>query len=192
MQQLDESSKRDLSVQADMELNRRSRAGSLIHFALLLIVVFFSSYFREHPVTIVAVGTILLGLGIGRLFLSSLFAKRYAEDPIFWKQLFCVVAWTAALTWGGFCCLTMGLYGQQWISWLVLLITTGIAAGSSSAFSPDIAVGGIYMAFLLLPTAGWELFKGGASNYSVAAVVCIYGGYLWMQPESSRKPTGTN
>ena len=77
MQELDPSSKRDVSVQADMELNRRSRAGSLIHFALLLIVVFFSSYFRQHPVTIVAAGTILLGLGIGRLFLSSLFAKRY-------------------------------------------------------------------------------------------------------------------
>lgn len=181
MQELDASSKRDLSVQADMELNRRSRAGSLIHFALLLIVVFFSSYFREHPVTIVATGAILLGLGIGRLFLSSLFADRYKEDPIFWKQLFCVVAWAAALTWGGFCCLTMALYGQQWISWLVLLITTGIAAGSSSAFSPDIAVGSVYMALLLGPTVGLELFRGGASSYSVAAVVCLYGSYLWMQ-----------
>jgi PAS domain S-box-containing protein len=181
MQQLDPSSKKELSVQADLELSRRSRAGSLIHFALLLIVVIFTSYFREHPAIILAAAAALLGLGIARLFLSSLFASRYKEDPIFWKQLLCVVAWAAALTWGGFCCLTMALYGQQWISWLVLLITTGIAAGSSSAFSPDIAVGGVYMALLLLPTAGWELFKGGASSYSVAAVVCIYGGYLWMQ-----------
>ncbi len=181
MQQLDPSSKKELSVQADMELNRRSRAGSLIHFALLLIVVLFSPYFREHPIIIIAAGSVLLGLGIARLFLSSLFAERYQEDPIFWKQLFCVVAWTAALTWGGFCCLTMALYGQQWISWLVLLITTGIAAGSSSAFSPDIAVGSVYMALLLGPTVGVELFRGGASSYSVAAVVCIYGSYLWMQ-----------
>ena len=75
----------------------------------------------------------------------------------------------------------MALYGQQWISWLVLLITTGIAAGSSSAFSPDIAVGGVYMVLLLGPTVGWALFKGGASDYSLAAVVCVYGSYLWMQ-----------
>ena len=58
----------------------RSCAGSLIDFVFLLIVVFFLSYFREHPVTIVAAGAIfLLGLGIGRLFLSSLFADRYKE-----------------------------------------------------------------------------------------------------------------
>jgi PAS domain S-box-containing protein len=123
----------------------------------------------------------LLGLGIARLFLSSLFANRYKEDPILWKQLLCVVAWVAALTWGAFCCLTMALYGQQWISWLVLLMTTGIAAGSSSAFSPDIAVGGVYMVLLMGPTVGWALFNGGASSYSVAAVVCVYGSYLWIQ-----------
>ena len=181
MQQLDASSKRDLSVQADLELSRRSRAGSLIHFALLLIVVIFSPYFREHPAIILTVGSVLLGLGIARLFLSSLFANHYKQAPAFWKQLLCAVAWVAALTWGGFCCLTMALYGQQWISWLVLLITTGIAAGSSSAFSPDIAVGGVYMVLLLGPTVGWALFKGGASDYSLAAVVCVYGSYLWMQ-----------
>ena len=153
----------------------------MIHFALLLIVVLFSPYFREHPNIILTVGSILLGLGIARLFLSSLFANRYREDPILWKQLLCVVAWVAALTWGAFCCLTMALYGQQWISWLVLLMTTGIAAGSSSAFSPDIAVGGVYMVLLMGPTVGWALFKGGASSYSVAAVVCVYGSYLWIQ-----------
>jgi PAS domain S-box-containing protein len=178
---MDPSSKRELSVEADLELNRRSRSGSLIHFALLLIVVAFSPYFHEHPTIIVTVGSALLSLGITRLFLSFFFASRYRQAPPFWKQLFCGVTWTAALTWGGFCCLTMALYGQQWISWLVLLITTGIAAGSSSAFSPDIALGSVYMVFLLGPTVGWELFKGGASSYSVAAVVCLYGSYLWMQ-----------
>lgn len=181
MQQLDPSSQRELCVEADLELNRRSRSGSLIHFVLLLIVVAFSSYFHDHPAVILTVGSALLILGITRLSLSFLFASRYRQAPPFWKQLFCGVAWTAALTWGVFCCVTMALYGQQWISWLVLLITTGIVAGSSSAFSADLAVGSVYMVLLLAPTVGWELFKRGASSYSMAAVVCIYGGYLWMQ-----------
>ena len=172
-----------------MELNRRSRAGSLIHFALLLIVVFFSSYFRDHPVTIVAAGAILLGLGIGRLFLSSLFAKRYHEDPIFWKQLFCVVAWAAALTWGGFCCLTMALYGQQWISWLVLLITTGIAADRAAHFRPISP----WAAFTWCCSSG-QRWAGSYSRAARATIPwrpwCVYTAATYgCRPECNRKPT---
>jgi PAS domain S-box-containing protein len=180
MQQLDAATKKELSVQADLELARRARAGSLIHFVLLLIVVSFSHYTSEHPVVIVAVGSLLIVLGITRLYFYSLFVRRYTQSPVFWKRLFCAVTWAAALTWGVFCCLTIALYGQQWISWLVLLITTGITAGSSSALSPDVVVGSTYMFLLLGPTVAWELIQGGA-GYPVAAVVCLYATYLSVQ-----------
>src|SRR5579864_3999478 len=91
IQQLDASAKRELSIQADLELARRARSGSLIHFALLLILVSFSRYFSEHPVVIVTVGALLLALGIARLYLAPLFLRRYRQDPVFWKQLFCVI-----------------------------------------------------------------------------------------------------
>ena len=180
MQQVDAATKKELSVQADLELARRARAGSLIHFVLLLIVVSFSHYTSEHPIVIVTVGSLLLVLGISRLYLYSLFVRRYKQSPVFWKRLFCVVTWAAALTWGVFCGLTIALYNQQWISWLVLLITAGITAGSSSALSPDIVVGSTYMFLLLGPTVAWELIEGGA-GYPVAGVVCLYATYLSLQ-----------
>lgn len=180
-QQLDASTRRELAVQADLELARRSRAGSLIHFALLLIVVAFSTYFHDHPVVILAVGSGLLVLGITRLFLSPLFSRRYRKAPAFWKTLLCVISWAAALTWGGFCCLTIAFYGHQWIGWLVLLITAGIAAGSASALSPDITVATAYMALLLGPAVAWELILRGKDGYPVAAVVSLFAAYLWIQ-----------
>lgn len=181
IQQLDASAKRELSIQADLELARRARAGSLIHIALLLIVVSFSHYLSEHPAVIVTMASLLLALGIARLFLAPLFVRRFRQDPVFWKQLFSVITWAAALAWGVFCCLTIALYGQQWIGWLVLLITAGIAAGSSSALSPDITVGTTYMLLLLSPTVGWELIRGSDGGYPVAAVVSLFACYLWLQ-----------
>lgn len=180
-QQLDPSVKRELSIQADFELARRARAGSLIHFALFLILVAFSHYSSEHPIVVVTVGSLLLVLGVTRLYLAPLFIRRYRQDPVFWKQLFCVITWAAALAWGVFCCLTIGLYGQQWIGWFTLLMTAGIAAGSNSALSPDITVGTIYMLLLLGPTVGWELVPGVEGGYPVAAVICLFASYLWIQ-----------
>ena len=181
MQQLDAAIKKELSVQADLELARRARAGSLIHFALLLIVVIFSSYFQEHPTLIITVGSLLLVLGITRLCFAPLFTRRYKQAPAFWKHLFRAITWSAALTWGVFCCITIALYHEQGIAWFMLLITAGIAAGSNSALSPDIVVDTTYMLLLLVPALAWELVKGGENGYPVAAVTCLYAGYLSVQ-----------
>jgi len=181
IQQLDASTKRELFVQADLELARRARAGSLIHFALLLVIVSFSHYFSEHRIVIVTVASLLLALGIARLCFVPLFVRRYRQDPIFWKQLFCAVTWAAALTWGAFCCVTIALYNQQWMAWFILLITAGIAAGSNSALSPDVVVETTYVLLLLVPSVIWELIRGGSAGYPVAAVMALYGGYLWVQ-----------
>ncbi len=181
IQQLDASTKRELFVQADLELARRARAGSLIHFALLLVIVLFSHYFSEHRIVILTVASLLLALGIARLCFVPLFVRRYRQDPILWKQWFCAVTWAAALTWGAFCCFTIALYGQQWMGWFMLLITAGIAAGSNSALSPDVVVETTYVLLLLVPTVIWELIRGGSAGYPMAAVMALYGGYLWVQ-----------
>jgi len=181
IQQLDAPTKRELSIQADFELVRRARSGSLIHFALFLILIFFSHYLSEHPVVVITVGLLLLVLGSVRLCFSPLFARRYREAPLLWKRSFCGIAWAAALTWGVFCWLTIALYSPQWTSWFMLLITAGIAAGSNSALSPDLIVDTIYMVLLLLPTVIWELLYGGMSGYPVAAAVTLFAVYLSVQ-----------
>jgi PAS domain S-box-containing protein len=181
IQQLDASNKRELSVQADFELARRARSGSLIHFALFLILLSFSHYFSEHPAVIITFGLLLLALGIVRFSFSPLIARRYRQAPVLWKRLFCAITWAAALTWGVFCWLTIALYSPQWTSWFMLLITAGIAAGSNSALSPDLMVDTIYMVLLLLPTVIWELLYGGMSGYPVAAAVTLFAVYLSVQ-----------
>lgn len=181
IRQLDASTRRELSLQADLELARRSRSGSLIHFALLSILVAFSSYFHQYPVIILTVGSALLALGIARLVFYSLFSSHYKSAPELWKIVFCVISWAAALTWGAFSCLTIALYSQHWIGWLMLLITGGIAAGSTTALSPDLTVATAYMSFLLGPTVAWELLRGGEGGYPVTAVICLFAGYLWAQ-----------
>lgn len=181
MEQLDKASKAKLSAQAHLELARRSRAGSLMHFFLLLVVAAFSPYYKQHSVVILVVGSVLLVVGVARFVLASIFPSRYATAPASSMFIFRASTYAAAVAWGGFSCVTMSLYGQDWVSWFVLVITTGIAAGANNSLSPDCALCRGYLLILLGPTVAWELLRGGLGGYPVAIVVSLYVGFLWIQ-----------
>jgi PAS domain S-box-containing protein len=181
MDQFDKASKAKLSVQAHLELARRSRAGSLMHFVLFLVVATFSPYFKQHSAVILTVGCVLLAIGVARFVLASSFAGHYHNNPAFWMFIFRAGTYSAAVAWGAFSVLTMVLYGQEWVSWFVLVITTGIAAGANNSLSPDYALCRGYLLVLLGPTVALELIRGGLGGYPVAIVVGLYVGYLWIQ-----------
>jgi hypothetical protein len=181
MDQLDKASKAKLSVQAHLALARRSRAGRPIHIVRFVVVATFSRYFKNHSAVIRPVVSRLLAIGVARFVLASSFAGRYHNDPAFWMFIFRAGTYSAAVTWGAFSVLTMVLYGQEWVSWFVLVITTGIAAGANNSLSPDYALCRGYLLVLLGPTVALELTRGGLGGYPGAIVVGLYVGYLWIQ-----------
>src|SRR5580704_940246 len=115
MEQLDKASEAKLSAQAHLELTRRSRAGSLMHFFLFLVVAAFSPYYMQHSVVILVVGSVLLVIGVARFALASTFPSRYLADPALSMFIFRASTYAAAIAWGGFSCLTMSLYGPEWV-----------------------------------------------------------------------------
>jgi len=181
MQQLDAPSQRELTVQADLDIAQWSRVGSLMHFILLLVVAVASPYFHEHSRVMVAAAAAVFVVGVARFVVASVFAARYRKNPALWRFLFKAGTYAAAAVWGAFCCLTVAFYGDQWVSWFVLLITTGIAAGASNSLSPDNALARRYTVILLGPTVLYGSIRGGFGGYPIALVVGLYAGFLWIQ-----------
>lgn len=91
-----------LHKEADIELARRSLSGCLMHFVLLLVIVFFTPYLHDHPKVIWTVGGILFALGAERFWLASVFAANYGKDPAIWRAAFRAGTLAAAITWGAF------------------------------------------------------------------------------------------
>ncbi len=166
---------------ADLELAQRSASGSLLHFILLLVVAFCTPYFHDRPLLIWIVGSILLVVGVARLWLAKSFASKHLQSPVFWRTCFRVGALAAAVTWGIFCCLTVAVYSPQWIAWLLLLMTTGVAAGASVSLSPDFKLFVSYALILLGPTIAWGLIGGAAQGRPISVVVALYVAFLLVQ-----------
>jgi diguanylate cyclase (GGDEF)-like protein/PAS domain S-box-containing protein len=176
-----------LQHEADIELARRSLSGCLMHFVLLLVIVFFTPYFHDHPKVIWTVGGVLFALGAERFWLASVFPINYWKDPAIWRMAFRGGTLAAAITWGAFCACTVKIYGTDWITWFVLLVTTGIAAGASASLSPDFGLYVIYSFMLLGPTALWGMVQGTFQERAMAVVVTLYLAYLLLQ---GREQTG--
>ena len=170
-----------LAEEADIELARRSLSGCLLHFVLLMVVAVFTPYFHDHPRVIWTAGSALFFIGVLRLWLATSFASRYSQDPAFWRTALRIGTLTAAVAWGTFCSFTVPTYGSGWVSWFILLITTGIAAGASASLAPDYTLFVMYVLILLGPTAVWSLLHGAIEGRAVSAVVALYLAYLLLQ-----------
>ncbi|MCI0486292.1 MAG: response regulator [Blastocatellia bacterium] len=170
-----------LYEQADLELGRRSRPGSLVYFLLLLSIALTTPYFQDHPAVILTTGSLLLIIPALRLFLSSPVEKRYFEAPHLWKLRFNTATYACALTWSVFCCLTTIFYRQEWVALFVLLTTAGLAAGATFAFVPDFRIASRFLLILMVPTIILNAVQGTQRGYGVAIVMGVYLGYLLVQ-----------
>lgn len=158
-----------------------------MHFVLLLVTAFFTPYFHDHPAYIWTIGGILFVVGAQRFWLGSVYPANHTKDPAFWRTAFRIGTLAAAVTWGAFCAFTVSLYGTQWITWFVLLITTGIAAGASSSLAPDFGLYVMYSLLLLGPTIAWGFIQGTFQERAMSVIVTLYLAYLIFQ---GREQTG--
>ncbi len=181
MQQFDAPRKKELTVQADLEMAAWSRAASVMHFFLLLVVAFATPYYHDHPTVLLITGAALFIATVFRVTIVSLFPSHYRRRPALWRFLFRAGTYAAVSIWSAFSCITILFYGDRWVSWFMLLITTGIAAGASISLAPDGSLARRYTVILLGPTLLCGLSRGALGGIPVALTVGLYAAFLWIQ-----------
>jgi len=166
-------SRPDFRAEADRDLARRSIVGVFTYFVLWLIIYFT----RQHEINRLLMeffGFILAAIAIVRLYLALRFEALYAAGQARWRFLFASATILSAVTWGGVCALALYFNNLGSTAVMVLLATSGIAAGGIVALAPAARLGGIFLLSLLLPVIPFALNIGSLSERAIVLLVIVF------------------
>jgi len=165
----------DQTAQADKDLARRAIHGTWAFPLLVLALYLATSFPKDHPRMLCAVGAATGLLGTGRLALLIYMRRLYSANPRLWRLLFLGSAITNAGCWGIFLGVTMHLSGLAGRPNLLLLFSVlGSCTISLSAFAPYPTALRGYVIAMMLPSIVAEWTIGSIDSYFLACVSGIY------------------
>ena len=173
--------------EAQQELARKSLPSAMSYFGLLIVVGLFTSYPADYPYLFNGVAAVLLLTGVVRVVIArsikmgSPWTERWGRAAFGWGVM------VTATLWGLFSALALAHYQDQWTGMIVLLMTSGIAAGGLTSLAPDIFLARSYLAAMLLPSIVVTTVLGGAQGYSAAMTITIF--MLFLLIESRHQST---
>jgi len=176
-----------LDIHADRDLARRSLSASLAPFLLFLTLGLFTPYFKDHAATATAYATCLAVLGIARRNWSLVFERQYAAKPERWRFWFATGVLASATCWSSLAIMTIVLYGGQWTTWFVLLLTAGISAGVTVSLSPRKALLDMYLLLLLFPAGFVSALQVNEEGRAFAVAILLFLAFLERQGKSLSK-----
>jgi len=176
-----------LHIQADRDLARRSISGSLLPFFLFVTLGVFTPYFRDYSVLATTFATSLALLGVVRRNWALAFEQQSMNRPARWRFWFGAGALASAVCWSAFATTTIVLYGSQWTTWFVLLLTAGICAGATSSFAPRAALLDPYLLLLLFPTGFASAVQGTDEGRAFAVAILLFLVFLERQGKTLSK-----
>ncbi|MEK7405088.1 MAG: ATP-binding protein [Acidobacteriota bacterium] len=172
---------RGLTAAADAALASRSRAGVGSYLLVLLLTTVLAPEARQNLALVVICGGLLAVIGTTRLHAALSFPTKYAADPRRWKLGFRLGAYASVLVWTVFSYAVVTSDRQGWPTWMVLVITAGLASGATSSLCPDPSLLKRYLVLLLAPMAVCGVIHGGLEGAAIFLIVSMDLGYLLMQ-----------
>jgi signal transduction histidine kinase len=165
----------DQTEQADQDLARRAIHGTWA-FPLLVAALYLATSFpKDYPRLLFAIGATTGLLATGRLALLTYKRRLYAANPRLWRLLFLGLATANAACWGLFLGVTMRLSGLAGRPNLLLLFSVmGSCTISLSAFASYLTALRCYVIAMMLPSIVAELAIGNADGYFLSCVSGIY------------------
>ncbi len=162
-----------LEGETDRELALRAPAAVAIYPALVIVTALTTEadeFMPEHFLfTLVA----LTALSLWRIYLCRRFPGARDEGRRSWKRRFVVSVLISALVWSGLAAHCIWLFGRDFLSMYLLLLTCGIGAGGSTSLAPDRKLLGPFFLSLLGPCLPACLSH--SDMVGVAGVIAIYG-----------------
>jgi signal transduction histidine kinase/CheY-like chemotaxis protein len=162
------------TAEADLELARRSIAGTMAYFLLFLVLLMTTPYRHDHPLLIGTLGALLFAISLMRLVIALRMRGRSNDAPSTWARAFEVGTYACSLFWGVFCGLTLFLYGAGWTGLLTLLMTAGVVSGGLTALAPNLRICRVYLVTMLSPAIIWGSLQNNSTGTAIAVVIGLY------------------
>ncbi len=168
-----EESIRTMTALADQEMIRRSVPGNFIFIVVFIITAFISDFPVSCP-AVFAVFSALLAIGIIIRIISVVTADTWRQkNGDKWRLFFFSGLLMTAVAWGGYLAAIVFVNGISLESFIPLLYTAGIGAGSVSSFCMRRIVLNCYVIFIYGPEiiTGFLLRSPEAINVSLAILI---------------------
>ena len=164
---------RTMTGHADLEMARRSVPGIAVFIIVFIITTFITDFPTSYPVVFSLI-TVLLSAGIILRTAAVVTSKTWRiKSPARWRlSFFCGIILTAG-AWGGYLAAIVFVNGISLESFIPLLYTAGIGAGSVSSFCMRRTVANLYVIAIYTPVifAGVLLRTPEAMNASLAILI---------------------
>ena len=170
-----------LAREAAETLACRSTMGVLAYPAILFTTIFTVPGEGRRLWFVLPWGLLaVLVVGV-RLAAMWPFERRYGPDPARWMRHFRAGVYASALIWVVFALEEMNANNSAWPTWMILLMTAGIAAGATTSLCPDPPLLHRFLPLLLGPFLFWGMVQGGSSGRAIAIVVALYLAFIMAQ-----------
>ncbi len=158
----------------DQELARRAVAGSMVYFALCVVVGISTPYYMGHPVALILAGALTLLAGGLRLYTSKRMLRHPAEPAAWTLPVFKATTYATFVVWGLFCAWTLHWYAGEWTGMFLLLCTAVLAGGASHSLAPDLNLATRCLIILIGPIIVATFLLGGVRYFALAALAALY------------------
>jgi signal transduction histidine kinase/DNA-binding response OmpR family regulator/HPt (histidine-containing phosphotransfer) domain-containing protein len=151
------------------------------YFGLLIVVGLLTSYPADYPYVFHSVAAALLLTGVARIVIARAIDTRRPWTERWGLAAFAWGLMATAMLWGLFSALALAYYQHQWTGMIVLLMTSGIAAGGLTSLAPDVFLARSYLAAMLLPSIVVTTVLGGPQGYSAGMTITIFMLFLLIE-----------
>lgn len=132
------------------ELARRAVASYFI-LLVYLIFIFITPFFREHRLTTVIFGCLMVITLAARILTARWVLTHERIIPAAWIKIYSTTTILMSLVWMGFVCAAYAHYGVNWIFLLLVVSTNGLAAASATSLAPNANLAAVYNIVLVAP-----------------------------------------
>lgn len=168
-----------LQEQADRDLADSGSLFSVFMYpALMLCAALGGELWQSHtvPVLILVCLTLfvaLIRLGLGRRLRLAPFSQLST-----WKFRYSAIILTQAVLWSAYSSWSIGLYGLSWSGVLVVIISMGLVAASTSNLTPNWPLLTAYILTVMLPSSCILALHANPSERLTAGLLVLFSSFM--------------
>jgi len=172
----------DLEIEAEFELGRRLRSGSISHIILVLIVLFSTDHLKDQPTFMSLMCAALVILNLVRLGLNVKQVAFYPLKRKLWLRLFDFCLVSTGILWGFLCLETIAEYGLVSESTTVIfLVCSGISAAAANSLNTHSRRAKIFIGLSLGIPFFQILFFSNETGFVFETIFLTYFAFLYAQ-----------
>ncbi len=161
------------TAQAYLDLAKRVHPGNWIYLILFGIILNVTPYYQNYSRFILVTGSTLLLLTLLRFGCWLYFNKIFQRSSKYWIAIYTGSSLGLAAAWGILSMHAVQNYGLDWTAMLVLLTTSGVAAGATSNIYINLKLTVAYLSTMLVPPTMALLAYETAQSEGIGAVFVL-------------------